>query len=69
MLKKELRKYQHASCFHLGTPHMEIKSKEITTTWKETICMKMFIMVLAIAANPNPKEILQQNQNKKGLSQ
>lgn len=48
---------------------MEIKSKETTTTWKETIRMKMFIMVLAIAANPNPKEILQQNQNKKGLSQ
>lgn len=29
----------------------------------------MFIVVLAIAANPNPKEILQQNQNKKGLNQ
>lgn len=29
----------------------------------------MFIMVIAIAANLNPKEILQQNQNKKGLSQ
>ena len=57
MLKKELRKYKHASCFHLGTPHMEIKSKEITTTWKETICMKMFTMVLAIAAaTPTPKK-------------
>ena len=35
---------------------MEIKSKEITTTWKETICMKMFTMVLAIAATPTPKK-------------
>ena len=29
----------------------------------------MFTVVLAIAVNPNPREILQQNQNKKGLHQ
>ena len=65
MLKKELRKYLHASCFHLGTPHMEIKSKEITTTWEETICMKMFTMVLAIAATPTPKKFCNKTKIRK----
>lgn len=52
-VKREFQDCHNSSWFHPGIPHMGIKSKETTTTWKKKknpICVKMFIVVLAIAA-------------------
>lgn len=73
-VKRELQDCHNASWFHPGIPHMGMKSKETTITWKTkqnktSVCVKMFIVVLAIAAHAHiqththtqsDKEILQQ---------
>lgn len=68
MFKENFKKYQHASCLHLGIPQMD-QIKEITTKSESHMHKDMKHMMIAIAANLNPKEILQQTKIRKGLSQ
>lgn len=62
-VKRALQDCHKASWFYPGTPHMGIKSKERTTTWKKkkTICVKMFIVVLVIAVKQKQKLKSQRN--------